>query len=325
MAVKRVQLIVSEAGLNALMTAGITTGWISVWLQSAGFDHVELHLLESDAWQSVDACQVFIASHGELMGVVAYFNNNPDFADGKQIKLKNPDREVLLYHCKYNVLQAILIPIGDISYQRGIWLQELADGRQLQPLNIWIGEDEAGIGLEPGLRGSVGTPPKSGDVLNVEGLLPEEHVFQLLEAKKLKVRFAESCTGGGMSERLSRMPGASAILDKGWVTYSNLSKQEMLDVPGLMLQKCGAVSREVVEAMAAYGSAGSHVCVAVSGIAGPDGGSNEKPVGTVWLAVAIPGCRPLAKRYIFSGSRAEVRARSVLAGFSRLVSLLSPP
>ncbi len=318
MAIKHAQLIISEAGRNSLMTAGISTGWVSVWIQSAGFDQVELHALESNAWKNADTCQVFIASGDELKEVASYFNNSPDFTDARRIQLKNPDRDALLYTNENSGMLALLLPTGDIAYQRDIWLSELAGDRPLQPVNVWMG-DEGGIELEPGLRGSVAIVSEGESILNDAGLLPEEQVMQMLGEKNLKVRFAESCTGGGMSERLSRVPGSSGVLDRGWVTYSNQAKQDELGVPEPLIGKHGAVSREVVETMAQVGMDKDHACVAVSGIAGPEGGSREKPVGTVWLAVALPDSRPLVKRYQFSGSRAEIRARSILAGIALLI------
>ena len=318
MAVKRAQLVISEAGRSSLMTAGITTGWISAWMQSAGFDQVELYALESNAWKAVDACQVFIASSDELKDVAGYFSSNPLVTKGGLIPLNNPDHDALLYTSKNSMFRALLLPIGDISYQRHLWLSKLSGGQLMLPLYAWIG-DEGGVELEPGLRGSVVAAPDDEGILNNAGLLPEEQVLQMLEKKNLKVRFAESCTGGGMSERLSRVPGSSGVLDRSWVTYSNQAKQDELQVPEPLIDRHGAVSREVVEAMACAGRDEQHACVAVSGIAGPSGGSSEKPVGTVWLAVALPNDKSMVKRYLFPGSRAEIRARSILAGFSMLI------
>ena len=317
MAVKRAQLVISEAGRVSLMTAGITTGWISAWMQSAGFDPAELCALESNAWKGADACQVFIATNDELNDVAGYFSNKP-LVTNDVIPLTNPDRDALLCTNENSGVQILLLPTGDIAYQRHLWLTELAGGRPLQPLSVWMG-DEGGIELEPGLRGSLAIAPDGKDVMNEAGLLPEEQLLALLKKRNLKVRFAESCTGGGMSERLSRVPGSSGALDRSWVTYSNQAKQDELGVPKSLINKHGAVSREVVEAMACAGRDEQHACVVVSGIAGPSGGSSEKPVGTVWLAIALPNDKPLVKRYLFPGSRAEIRARSILAGFSMSV------
>lgn len=103
-----------------------------------------------------------------------------------------------------------------------------------------------------------------------------------------RVVTAESCTGGLVADRLTNVPGASAVLERGWVTYSNASKSAELDVPPEMIEKYGAVSREVAEAMAcgALEKAGVDLAVSLTGIAGPDGGTPEKPVGLVFLGLA---------------------------------------
>ena len=137
-------------------------------------------------------------------------------------------------------------------------------------------------------------------------------VGALLKARGERVATAESCTGGGIAEAITRTPGSSAWFDQGWVTYSNAAKQRLLGVPAALLQAHGAVSEPVVRAMAegARAAAGADWALAVSGIAGPDGGSADKPVGSVWLACAGPGGTCTA-RHCFPGDRAQVRAHSV--------------
>ena len=138
-----------------------------------------------------------------------------------------------------------------------------------------------------------------------------------------KVTAAESCTGGGIAQAITAIPGASAWFDCGFVTYSNEAKQRLLKVPAQLLQAHGAVSREVVCAMAAgaAGAAQAEFAVAVSGIAGPAGGSREKPVGTVWLAWLHPGGMASA-RHLFSGDRQQVREQAVLVALQELVVLV---
>lgn len=139
-----------------------------------------------------------------------------------------------------------------------------------------------------------------------------------------QVTTAESCTGGGIAEAITRIAGSSAWFEAGYVTYSNRQKTAQLGVPGVLFEQVGAVSREVVEAMVrgARTRSGARFAVAVSGVAGPDGGSEEKPVGTVWLAWA-DGPRLFTERRLFSGDREAVRRQTVetaLGGLIRLVA-----
>lgn len=143
-----------------------------------------------------------------------------------------------------------------------------------------------------------------------------------------QVATAESCTGGGIAEAITRVPGSSAWFEAGYVTYSNRQKTAQLGVPQRLFEQVGAVSREVVEAMVrgAQARSGARFAVAVSGVAGPDGGSVEKPVGTVWLAWA-DGEHLFARREQFPGDREAVRRRTVqaaLGGLIRLVSGMTP-
>lgn len=138
------------------------------------------------------------------------------------------------------------------------------------------------------------------------------------------VTTAESCTGGGIAEAITRIAGSSAWFEAGFVTYSNEQKTRQLDVPAPLFEQVGAVSREVVEAMArgAQRGSGARFAVAVSGVAGPGGGSPEKPVGTVWLAWAVAD-RIFARRFQFAGDRQAVREQSVEAALVGLISLVN--
>jgi len=129
------------------------------------------------------------------------------------------------------------------------------------------------------------------------------------------VATAESCTGGGLAALLTELPGSSALLERGFVTYSNEAKAQMLGVPTELIEDKGAVSAEVAEAMArgALEHSRAHVAVSITGIAGPGGGSAEKPVGLVYLAVMERDGEPLVEAHRFTGSRAEVRRASVSA------------
>ncbi len=143
--------------------------------------------------------------------------------------------------------------------------------------------------------------------------LPEPPVAELaarLQERRLRLCTAESCTGGVIAARLTDMPGSSAWFECGWVTYSNAAKTQMLGVAPELLERCGAVSAPVAEAMArgALAGADADLAVAVTGIAGPGGGSPEKPVGLVWFAWARRGrgCRTAER--VFPGNREQVRA-----------------
>ena len=132
---------------------------------------------------------------------------------------------------------------------------------------------------------------------------------------------AESCTGGGLAETLTAIPGSSAWFERGFVNYSNLSKQELLGVPEALIAQHGAVSVPVARAMAegALTHSRAHYAVAITGIAGPDGGSAEKPVGTVFIAWAGARRETREQRYAFPGDRAAIRRQSVLAALLGLL------
>ncbi len=138
-----------------------------------------------------------------------------------------------------------------------------------------------------------------------------------------KIVLAESCTGGLVAAALTEVPGSSAVFDRGFVTYSNQSKMEMLDVQPDIIEALGAVSVACVWAMAqgALKHSKGDVAVAISGVAGPDGGSDLKPVGTVVFAKAIRGDdEPEAEMKLFdSNDRAEVRRQATLCALELLL------
>jgi len=136
---------------------------------------------------------------------------------------------------------------------------------------------------------------------------------QALLAAGLRVVTAESCTGGGLAAALTDVPGSSQWFERGYVTYSNAAKIQELGVDRSVLEQHGAVSSEVARQMAAGAlqASGTDVVVAITGVAGPDGGTLEKPVGLVYLACGRRG-RPLqVVRELFAGARAEVRSAAV--------------
>ena len=145
-----------------------------------------------------------------------------------------------------------------------------------------------------------------------------------LKARALTLATAESCTGGWIGEAVTMVPGSSAWYERGFITYTNVAKHEMLGVARATLVKFGAVSEETVRAMAAGALVNSHaqIAVAVSGVAGPAGGTPDKPVGTVCLAWARRDGEPVAETRHFTGDREAVRKQSVeraLAGVLELV------
>ncbi len=135
---------------------------------------------------------------------------------------------------------------------------------------------------------------------------------------------AESCTGGGIAQLLTCLPGSSRWFDRGFVTYSNASKREMLAVEEDILSRFGAVSEECAAAMAAGALQNSHadMAVSVTGIAGPDGGSADKPVGTVCFGWAQRKGDILTTVHVFEGGREQVRRQSVLMAIQGLLDLL---
>jgi nicotinamide-nucleotide amidase len=147
----------------------------------------------------------------------------------------------------------------------------------------------------------------------------------LLLKNKLKLVTAESCTGGLIAATCTDLAGSSAWFERGFVTYSNEAKTELLGVPAALIERDGAVSEAVVRAMVQGALAHSHaqVAIAVTGVAGPTGGSAAKPVGTVWFGLALPGS-VITEVCHFPGDRAQVRAATVQHALARLVQLLEP-
>ncbi|WP_295453322.1 nicotinamide-nucleotide amidase [uncultured Thiodictyon sp.] len=148
---------------------------------------------------------------------------------------------------------------------------------------------------------------------------------QALLTQGLLLATAESCTGGWIAKVVTDIAGSSAWFDRGFVTYSNAAKTDMLGVRSATLAAHGAVSEAVVLEMAAGTLAHSEaqVAVVVSGIAGPDGGSEDKPVGTVWFAWSVPGAPPWARCLQFVGDRREVRHQAVRLAIEVLLERLA--
>ena len=149
-------------------------------------------------------------------------------------------------------------------------------------------------------------------------LRESEDVLEAYRRAGLHIVTAESCTGGLIAACLTEIAGSSDVVERGFVTYSNEAKTELLGVPADLIQAHGAVSAEVAEAMAAGALARSRadVAVSVTGIAGPSGATPDKPVGLVFIGTARQGAAPRHERHIFAGGRGEVRVASLRAALS---------
>ena len=146
-----------------------------------------------------------------------------------------------------------------------------------------------------------------------------------LKARGLMLSTAESCTGGGIAEAITRIPGSSAYFDRGYVTYSYDSKVDLLGVRRETLVDHGAVSEETAREMVegAIHRSRAQVAVAVTGIAGPDGGLPDKPVGTVWFAWKFPKKSIISEACHFSGDRESVRSQTVAHALTKLLHNLT--
>jgi nicotinamide-nucleotide amidase len=135
----------------------------------------------------------------------------------------------------------------------------------------------------------------------------------VLQAKGIKMVTAESCTGGGIAQAITDIPGSSVWFDRGFVSYSNLAKIQMLGVKRNTISDHGAVSSEVALEMVtgALNNSTAELAVAVTGIAGPTGGTEQKPVGTVYIAWQLGGQNGHWQRLLFSGNRMEIRKQTI--------------
>ena len=142
----------------------------------------------------------------------------------------------------------------------------------------------------------------------------------------LRIATAESCTGGMIAAALTDVAGSSDVFERGFVTYSNDAKQELIAVPPTILAKYGAVSAETADAMArgALARSRADVAISVTGIAGPGGGSAEKPVGLVWFGVARKVGENLTVHEVFAGDRAAIRQAAVARALELLEDAVAP-
>lgn len=163
------------------------------------------------------------------------------------------------------------------------------------------------------------------DALPPDILEKSKTVLDALKAAGLMVVTAESCTGGLVAGALTAHAGSSACVCGGFVTYSNALKQSCLGVPAHALSHWGAVSAQVAAAMtggALAAATDAHIAVALTGIAGPDGGSAAKPVGLVWFGIQRRGQPPVTEHRIFAGDRTQVRAQAVMHALELIQSAI---
>lgn len=151
-----------------------------------------------------------------------------------------------------------------------------------------------------------------------------ERLGQVLLAARQMLVTAESCTGGGIAHLITSIAGSSQWFERGFITYSNASKQELLGVGQELITTYGAVSEQTAVAMAqgALNNSRADISVAVTGIAGPDGGSEEKPVGTVCFAWGRRDDETRTARVVFEGDRQQVRERAVLMAIEGLLDMI---
>jgi PncC family amidohydrolase len=209
-----------------------------------------------------------------------------------------------------SVLEQVLQELrsGSAEYRDLRWGTRVADDRI--GLSLRGGTAESRTGLFAALQAELGPLlVRRGDRRPVEAL------FETLRARGLRVSFAESCTGGLLCKLLTDLPGSSQLFWGGIVAYANEAKTELLGVEAALLERFGAVSREAADAMSQrlLALTGTDLGVAVTGIAGPEGGSAEKPVGTVWISGRSATGGHLCIGTRLRGSRDSVRRRSAVA------------
>lgn len=166
-------------------------------------------------------------------------------------------------------------------------------------------------------------PAEHQDEKLTEKASTEEIVVKMLSERKMKVTTAESCTGGLIAATIVNVAGASDVLNEGYITYSNNAKEKLLGVSHETLEKCGAVSAQTAKEMAegAARAAAADVALSATGIAGPGGGTEDKPVGLVYIGCFISG-KTTVKEFRFQDNRAGNRMRTVDAALKLLISCL---
>lgn len=150
-------------------------------------------------------------------------------------------------------------------------------------------------------------------------------LVKVLQAKNIMLATAESCTGGLLSAAITDIPGSSKVFERGYITYSNAAKIELLTVPTFFIEEYGAVSSQTAMAMAegALLMSKAKISIAITGIAGPDGATESTQVGTVFFGSAYEGHETTCQRYVFSGGRHSVRMQSVEVALDILINRLA--
>jgi nicotinamide-nucleotide amidase len=229
------------------------------------------------------------------------------------------------------------VTLADLEERLAGWLApgavsgEVALGPAPIEGEIWVrlraraATPEAATGALAGLEKSI-TAELGDDCYGVDGESLEQAVGRRLIARGLTLAVAESCTGGLVGHRLTGVPGSSAFFERGVVVYSNRAKEELLGVPANVLRAHGAVSRPCAEAMVRgiCARSGSACGLSITGIAGPDGGTPTKPVGTVFIGLAAPGVLE-ARHFRFAGDRASVKWQSSQMALDMLRRSLGGP
>jgi len=231
-------------------------------------------------------------------------------------------------------LRTVGVSLGDVEDRLAEWLGREgevavstvpADGEVWVRLRARAASVEAATAALTAIESRVAAA-LGDDCYGRDGETLEQVVGRKLRARGLTVATAESCTGGLVGHRLTNVAGSSAWFERGVVVYSNLAKQELLGVSEDILKTHGAVSAPCAEAMARGICATAHTpCgLAITGIAGPDGGTPQKPVGTVFIGVAVAG-EVTARRFRFSGDRAAVKWQSAQMALDMLRRQLGGP
>ncbi|QNT68254.1 CinA family protein [Defluviicoccus vanus] len=156
-------------------------------------------------------------------------------------------------------------------------------------------------------------------------LAEAEAILERCRRQRIKLATAESCTGGLIGALLTAIPGSSDVFERGFITYSNEAKTALLDVSAELLRREGAVNEAVARAMAegALARSQAQLVVAVTGIAGPGGGSAARPVGLVYMAATMRGMDTVAERHLFAGDRTGVRIATVRSACKLLLTILA--